>query len=438
MSTIQLGHNVILRLPSGTYKVINISETNTSCSLGKFGTFDTSHLLGQEYGLSYEIQEDKTLKSLTVENLQTLEEEVASDVLPDDVESVAANNEFIVDHQESNQVLSHEEIRALRDGTHDRAALIEKLKQNNKSFALKTSFSQAKYMKRKMSKFIKRFTTIPATIFDVLEYLISKDADRVMQITQESLAYFLNTADIRPGCEYLVVDETSGLLSCALLERGANVTIIHETEHVNLDILKYLPQFSQDELIETKRVRSLSWEEAVDTAPVLAELDQYIESKGASKYSRDQDKARKRALHKDAIIRHRDHMYEGLLVMSEHTPVSILTHLLPHINYSRKVAVYSTYREPLLTLRHHDFDGSLLMPNITELRARGFQILPGRTRPVMTQRGEYGYVYHAIKVKPTQGINATGKHSGRRIEKEAHRSKLESTEPPTKKIKTSS
>lgn len=389
-------HTVILRLPSGAFKLITINPNASVCSLGKFGSFNANDLIGHAYGYTYEIQADRALRILTTDTLRKLEDDELG------------NNEFIVDDQDTNQSLSHDEIRALRDSG-DREALIEKLKQNNKSFDLKTEFSKEKYTARKMAKFAPRFTVIPPTSFDVTTFLADKDPERILRVNQESLAYMLNAADIRPGCDYLVVDDVAGLLVAAVLERGANVTMIHDTEHANLDIIKYFPQFSHDTLIQSGRVKTFSWEEVADPEGVFAEIDAYLLAKSTSDLSRDIVRVAHRKQLRQSIEEFHETTFDGCLVMSDFTATSIVPVVLPRISTSRKIVVYSAYREPLLTLRHQNFP-ELLSPGITELRAREFQVLQGRTRPVMTKKGEWGYVYHAIKVERTEGVHAISKN----------------------------
>lgn len=395
-------HTIMLRLPSGSFKLITFNAENTMCSLGKFGSFNARELIGHPYGYTYEIQADKSLKVLSGEVLKKMEEEVG-------------NNEFIVDDNESNQVLSHDQIRALRDSG-DREALIEKLKQNNKSFELKTEYSKEKYTARKMAKFAPRFTTIPPTLFDVISFLTDKDAEKILNINQESMGFLLNTADVRPGCHYLVVDDVSGLLVAGLLELGANITMIHDTEHANVDSVKYFPQFDTETLFKTGRLKALNWEQVSHKDTVLAELDAYIEAKTGTEHPKDLEKLEKRHALKAAVNDFHDTTFDGCLVMSAYTPLSVITPLLPRLGNSRKIAVYSPYREPLLELRHAPLP-ELLMPCIKELRAREYQVLQGRTRPVMTKRGEWGYVYHAIKVQRLEGVTAVGKNQ---IAREKH------------------
>jgi len=87
---IKAGDNVLIRLPSGEVRAIKIDPKGRvhrlfvalrishnyrgekSLNLGKFGSFRPRLLIGQPYGLSYEIQADRTLKVLPPRRLEEL------------------------------------------------------------------------------------------------------------------------------------------------------------------------------------------------------------------------------------------------------------------------------------------------------------------------------------------------------------------------------
>lgn len=87
---IKAGDNVLIRLPSGEVRAIKIDPKGQvlqlfivlrisrdcrgekSLNLGKFGIFRPKSLIGQPYGLSYEIQADRTLKVLPPRRLEEL------------------------------------------------------------------------------------------------------------------------------------------------------------------------------------------------------------------------------------------------------------------------------------------------------------------------------------------------------------------------------
>jgi tRNA (adenine-N(1)-)-methyltransferase non-catalytic subunit len=85
---IKAGDNVLIRLPNGEVRAIKMDPKGQvhhrccrlcishrcrgekSLNLGKFGIFRPKELIGQPYGLSYEIQADRSLKVLPPRRLE--------------------------------------------------------------------------------------------------------------------------------------------------------------------------------------------------------------------------------------------------------------------------------------------------------------------------------------------------------------------------------
>lgn len=68
-------------------------------------------------------------------------------------------------------------------------------------------------------RFAKTFSTIEPTVHNVCEFWFNKDRNRTREFRPDTLAQMLNLANVRPGGRYLVVDDASGLLISAVLER---------------------------------------------------------------------------------------------------------------------------------------------------------------------------------------------------------------------------
>ncbi|ORY73886.1 Gcd10p family-domain-containing protein [Protomyces lactucae-debilis] len=411
---------VILKLPSGQHKPINLKDHSSVCSLGKFGAFETKHLVGKPYGHTYEVNKDRSLSLVS--------QRVHINPLDD-----SGNNEFIIDANQSNQALSQEEIMALRQAG-DSEALIQKLKDNNKSFDLKTDFSKAKYEAKKLAKYSPQFTAIEPNALGVLTWLTEKDWESVSFLTAESLAYMLTAGDVRPGAHYLVAESISGLLVAALLERGAIVTFVHETEAPTLDNLKYFPHLDELALKKQGRLFAMNWHEAAYPDEVIAELEAYVAARKDSTIHKDEEKVARRQARIEQLKLYQQRSFDGLFLMTETTATSTLPLLLPKLGLSRKVCIYSPTREPLLAVRQLH-NQPLLGQAIVELRAREIQVLPGRTRPVMTKRGEWGYIFHAIKIERLPETVATGVKPAKKLNRPRAEETAETTdsEPAAKK-----
>lgn len=119
-----------------------------SCSnvgLGKFGSFNSDSLIGQPYGLSYEIIGGKQGEIRPVGH-------VSKNTA---VEETAANNKEIIDDA-TVQKLSHEEVLKLKEqGLQGKLAteeIIKMMVDSHTEFDKKTEFSKAKYIERKKKK----------------------------------------------------------------------------------------------------------------------------------------------------------------------------------------------------------------------------------------------------------------------------------------------
>lgn len=135
--------------------------------------------------------------------------------------------------------------------------------------------------------------------------------------------------------------------------------------------------------------------------------------------------------------------FDGLVIASGMDPATILPHTVPLVRGGGHVVIYSPTAEPLVNIMDlyskerrtayisqlarglspstdaEDFplDPRLLLaPTLQTSRVREWQVLPGRTHPVMTGRGgAEGYVFTARKVVPLEGgVEARGNFGKKR------------------------
>jgi tRNA (adenine-N(1)-)-methyltransferase non-catalytic subunit len=164
-------------------------------------------------------------------------------------------------------------------------------------------------------------------------------------------------------------------------------------------------------------------------------------------------KRRRYARTRHAVDSARAGNFSGLAVASTMDSISILQHTLPLLAGGAPVAIYSPSPEPLVELADcfsvarrsawmnpetappetvgktpaelERWEGSedfplnptlLLGASIQTSRARRWQVLPGRTHPVMTDRGgAEGYVLTGWRARPAEGrVEARGKHTTKR------------------------
>ncbi|OAL02423.1 Gcd10p-domain-containing protein [Phaeosphaeriaceae sp. SRC1lsM3a] len=250
--------HVALRLPSGLFKIVEITP-NQSINLGKFGTFNSNLLLGRPYYLTYELLDKDDGRSKTelrvvpaaelhAEALgsdhapaaetsdETAEGGAGFDIVGDDGEVIMRNNRLTIDDA-SRQGLSMEEIEELKKaGTGSGKDIIAKIMASHNAIDEKTSFSLAKYTLRKSRKYLKRFTALPMDVGVLTEYVLEKEAYKIMELREDLLGLICSWANIHCGAtsrvqtaedgvsqvgggRWLVVDDTGGLVTAALAER---------------------------------------------------------------------------------------------------------------------------------------------------------------------------------------------------------------------------
>ncbi|KAJ6185295.1 hypothetical protein N7519_006596 [Penicillium mononematosum] len=248
------------------------------------------------------------------------------------------------------------------------------------------------------------------------------------------------------------------------------ITVIHPYSQPNLSLLKFFGYDTnnpdESHPLHT-RLKSISWMQLADpnSDPLYAneppiipaeELAELKQSKRTAYYHKRNRWARVKAV----VDEGRAGNFDGLIVSTLLEPASVLKTMVPLLAGSAPVVVYSPTVESLveladmystarrtafinkkrelelqssegeavdLTSLHEEFvvDPTILLPpTLQTSRVRPWQVLPGRTHPLMTGRGgAEGYLFHGIRVLPTtQNIQAAGNVRKRR--------KLETTSTP--------
>jgi tRNA (adenine-N(1)-)-methyltransferase non-catalytic subunit len=248
------------------------------------------------------------------------------------------------------------------------------------------------------------------------------------------------------------------------------ITVIHPYSQPNLSLLKFFGYDTnnpdESHPLHT-HLKSISWMQLADpnSDPLYAneppiipaeELAELKQSKRSAYYHKRNRWARVKAV----VDEGRAGNFDGLIVSTLLEPASVLRTMVPLLAGSAPVVVYSPTIESLVELAdmystarrtafinkkrelesqssegeavdlsslHEEFvvDPTILLPpTLQTSRVRPWQVLPGRTHPLMTGRGgAEGYLFHGIRVLPTaQNIQAAGNVRKRR--------KVETTSTP--------
>lgn len=446
--------HVLITLPSEKSKIAELRPDGT-VSLGKFGAFHVNDVVGFPLGTKFEIFYDeetdkwnemqkqknggKEKNRIPVGKVRVLTQgrdnpsEYCSE-LNDGMEENGLNSDslnvtaFTTDSSESNrnlidrghgvQKLSTEDIERLKQKSVASQEIISQMIKSHGSFDKKTVFSQEKYLQRKQRKFDKIFTVNYLSGSALLQYLVDKnDIQRIMDISEESMGMILNLANIRSNGTYLCMDETGGLFVYFIMERmfgnGAEnvdpnvgkIVVLHENEHVNLDLLKF-SNYSEDFI--SKHVITIPLldffepltREEIESRFTPLPKEEVYELK-ASKKNSYYRKLKWQKTQLELLKYINDVQYDGMIFGTTlHLP-DLVKRLGDHIHGSRPIVCYSQFKEVLLELSHSLYnDLRFLAPTILETRCRPYQTIRGKLHPVMTMRGGGGYIMTCIKVIP--------------------------------------
>jgi tRNA (adenine-N(1)-)-methyltransferase non-catalytic subunit len=223
------------------------------------------------------------------------------------------------------------------------------------------------------------------------------------------------------------------------------ITLVHANQQPNIGLLRYLNFDSNNPTVSHPlytHLKTVSWLQLLDPEgdttyqePVLIP-DQEVAKMKSNRRSAYYRKRRRWERVKSVVDETRAGGFNGLVVASLTDPTSILRHLVPLLAGGSQVVVYSPNVEPLVELADYyskarrtafintaaekrsapskDFpvDPTMLLgTTVQTARVRRWQVLPGRTHPLMTGRGgAEGYIFSGTRVIPAEGkVEARGR-----------------------------
>lgn len=232
--------------------------------------------------------------------------------------------------------------------------IIQKQLEGNKSYELRTAYSQEKIMKRKESKHLHFFTPLPPDTFHVAAYHFERSPEKVRGMRSDALAQCLSFANVQAGGKYLIVDGIGGLLTGAVLERlggAGSVLLIHDAD--SPPALELMPLFNLTPAHTQGILKTLHWA-ATEHAWTLRKCYILIQASHMSEElakvyetERERQRARKKREGIENFIASRQQFFDGefdaALVASPYEPYSIIHRLVPYLAGSSNVVVHSPH-----------------------------------------------------------------------------------------------
>ncbi|CAI5755953.1 unnamed protein product [Candida verbasci] len=419
---IEIGQYVLIRLPSEGVRIFKLQE-NGRIGLGKFGSFDVSSILGFPLGTAFEIINDHKVKPIHSISELNIDEETDTNIQKQELtkffSSSAENNQNIIDIGSKIQALTNEDIEELKTSgatSNIGQVIIEKMIAGHEGFDKKTIFSQQKYLKRKQQKFLRRFIVEYLGSSQLLESFLEKDHSKTFDLSIETLGLMMSYGNVKPGGRYLVVDETGGILTYALLERmgyEGTIVFVHENEHANLAALKYCNRSNEIDNI----VKPINWLQFAEPENEREKWEDKTEEEVRKlKHPESYHRRRERVLKTNEVIDLIEEAnFDGFFAISTLYLPEIFELIIPKIGGSRPIVIYNQFKENLMEIQSLlNKDNRVLAPMLIETRARPYQTIPGRMHPVMTMKSGGGYVFYGTRVFPSESIQAVGKGVKRR------------------------
>lgn len=419
----------ILHLPSGARRLIQL-RLDGVVNMGKFGSFNVKDVIGFPYGQAFEIGDENSIIPIG-----SLDEGITDLAELDSEELISAaskDNRLLID-EENVQKLTVEQIEEMKNkigGNNVARELIQTMVKNHGSFDKKTTYSQEKYLDRKHKKFLRRFQIDYLTSNEMLNYLYyEKEPFRIMNLSIEIIGLMMSLGNVMPGGNYLVVDETGGLIVYAMLERMGNrgtITLLHENDQPSIHLLnktRYAKEISTSTNSMVQCINVLQFLEPENERPDFTPLSEEDYNKIPEPMKTQYDRKLKRfELINNVIDRVIANDFESLIYASTLNPTTFIPRILPRLRGSSPLVIYNQYKEILIELNHVFLrQKSILLPNIHHSAVTRYQTIPGKIHPLMTSRSDGGYVLTGITVFPIENVVAVGRGTKKRkVAKEAN------------------
>ncbi len=182
-------------------------------------------IIGQPYGAVFELNNRKFVR---VSNTEQAAIELydaddnkggeSTEVAVNLDSGVRGNNHTFVDTNTA-QKLTNEDIKNLKESGTSATDIIKSLIQNSDTFAAKTDYAQAKWIKKKENKYRRRYKVLRSNPMSICEASFDKNKEKICNLRFDSLAQIISQSGVHSGTRVLVMDSMTGLLVGSLAYR---------------------------------------------------------------------------------------------------------------------------------------------------------------------------------------------------------------------------
>jgi tRNA (adenine-N(1)-)-methyltransferase non-catalytic subunit len=363
--------------------------------------------------------------------------------------STNIRNNSQLNDRATNQRLDSDGIKRLRVDGKSGEEIVAALVEHSETFALKTSYSQEKYIQKLKSKHVARFTVFKCTSRSIAEVqflknIPTKHEDKLRRIRWcDTLPVILAYANIHASSRVLLLDGVGGIVALSVLERldDSNGRMIYLQSRAGEE-KNYGPPMSHFLNLSHESIASRVINIPIGWLPGVVEpryplANHYVKefpttsttnnsSSNTSSNSSSSSNSETiidptfairtqlyalRNTRQEEIISLLDHGGPGadsLIIASPHPPIEAFRTLFPFLRMGQPFVVHSPTIEPLMACREYALStGMTTFVTVMETWCREYQTLEQRSHPLMTGSATGGFILRGYKTgKKSEGVGS--------------------------------
>ncbi|KAN0030935.1 hypothetical protein ACTA71_009585 [Dictyostelium dimigraforme] len=432
------GDHVILDINNGEkFSVVKV-KFGSKVKIGKKQILVNS-IIGESYYSSFQVSNEKN----TLERITQKEIDDRLNNLVELNQNDADNRNL--DQNNTAQKLTQEDINQMKEKGTDSNTIIKTIVENSESFKTKTSFSQIKYLKKKIKKYSTIVKIIKPTLKSLTEAYYKKDSRKICGLRFDSFGQLLTLGNIRANSQVLVVETCMGLVTGSIAERmngegtilsayigkgpslsivnnfGFNTDVLNTIYPFNLNItsvlnkgedISKLPPTASSGIYDKQVKEKEKQKQKLKIKNDKEEKEEKEEKEGSGGGGGvgEEDNGPKTIINQrndtsnENIVKLLKDGVWSLVIVTKYSPLNILLSCWPYLNSSGSFVIYSHFPQPLMEVHQFLHKNQMAVnQQISEIWMREHQVLPKRTHPMMGMDGASGFILYGTKVtKPIQ------------------------------------
>jgi tRNA (adenine-N(1)-)-methyltransferase non-catalytic subunit len=352
-------------------------------------SFQADSLIGQRFGQKYQVIKHQLFKV-----------EEPSSSLNEPLEHCGKTNEFIKDDS-ATQILSQNDIEEMKSKGVAGDEIVRNLVENSTTFNVKTEFSKAKWLKKKMNKHQPNIIVRKPSIRLFASSTVSK-------LRVDVLAKVMNNANVWSGSKAIVVECKDDLLTSAISQRvGDKGTVVQVFEqrlpHImyckwldfnpkHMSALKYYP------LKFLGKLKSSCQEENFDGDGLANVEEESIEQPPALGKRKREGKPVNFEDYKTVYELLTTEKFDSLIITAHYDPFPVVELLWGCLRSSGNLVVQTEYLSVVLQCANFVNSRGCSELSVVDQWFREIQVLPERTHPDMRMQTGGGFILSCSKL----------------------------------------